>query len=57
MYAPFWNYTSDSHGVSRIKKTLCTLHSDQGMFLNTQVSQMVQITAIPREMCVTIPKS
>lgn len=45
------------HGVSRIKKTLCTLHRDQRMLFDAQVTQMIKVPTIPREMCVTIAKA
>lgn len=45
------------HGVSGIKERLCTLHRDQRMFFNAQVTQMVQITTIPCEVSVSIAET
>lgn len=49
--------TGGLHRVSRIKKTLCTLHRDQRMFFNAQIPQMIKVSAIPCEVRVTIAKA
>lgn len=49
--------TRDLHRVSRIKKTPCTLHSDQRVFFNAQISQVLKESAIPCEVRVTIAKA
>lgn len=49
--------TRDLHRVSRIEKTLCTLHRNQRVFLNAQIPQMIEVSAIPCEVRVAIAKA
>jgi hypothetical protein len=47
----------NEHGVTRIQETLSTPHREQGVFFYAQISQSIKISAIPREVCVSITKT
>jgi hypothetical protein len=53
----FGRCRAKAHCVARIEKTLCTSHGQESVFFNSQGSQLIEIAAVPGEMCMSVSQT